>query len=993
MRQWRAWLLSATFLLTAFFWSALCADEGREAPAKFVDGAGFRNPRAEDKPWVYWFWINGNISKSGITADLEAMSRAGVGGVLWMEVSGPWWAPDGEVVPASADWHDAFQWAVRECGRLGIALDVTLDFGYGSGGPHITPDLSMQRLYWREKVVSGGAPIDVVVDRPEVPKKISAWLRPGVEMNPRVLEGIEKIDSYRDVALMAIPLPAERTARAYRIPELDRRSGVRPGSLRKVGAPPKPPPGATIPSGQVIDLTSRMDADGRVKWDAPPGQWILIRLGHASNFKMTRPCPQAAVGLECDRLDAAGLDAHFDAFLKNIITGAGELAGDALGYAHIDSWEAGGQNWTSSFPKSFRERRGYDIRPWLPVLTGRVVGDQELSERFLWDVRATAGEMIRENYAARLKQRLEPHGMKLSIEAYGHLCIDNLSYAGTADMPVSEFWARGEGRFPDLLADRGGYATSTKAMASAAHAYGRPIIGAEAFTSDRGWRDHPYLLKPMGDWALCAGVNRMIFHLYAHQPYEEMVPGLTHRKWGQHFQRMNTWWGFCRPWNDYLARCQHLLKQGRFVADVCYWFGEGAPLNVDDMHLPMPAGYDYDLCPSELVLQSQVRDGLLTLPSGMSYRYLMLPEADRMTVPLARKVRDLIEGGARVIGGRRPVGSPGLTGYPACDAEVEAIAREAWGTGRMRSTKQLPEIFHDDGLAPDFEGKGLLYIHRRAGDADIYFVSHRSEEPASVECTFRVAGKAPELWDPETGAIRALPEFRETDGRTRVPLHFEAMQSWFVIFRPAKGEGPSTGANFVRPRHIADVGGAWQVTFDPRWGGPQEPVVFNGLEDWAKSQDLRIRHYSGTTIYRKSFDLPSESIGGNHRLMIDLGRVEVMARGRINGVDCGIAWKPPYRLDITKAARAGENAMEIEVVNLWINRMIGDEQLPEDGRWKDFETLLEWPDWFRTGKARPSGRFTFTTCRHYRQDSPLAASGLFGPVTIQAMDNEGGRRR
>jgi hypothetical protein len=535
-----------------------------------------------------------------------------------------------------------------------------------------------------------------------------------------------------------------------------------------------------------------------------------------------------------------------------------------------------------------------------------------------------------------------------------------------------------------LLAGRGGYAPSSKAMASAAHTYGRRVVGAEAFTSDRGWRDHPYLLKAMGDWAFCQGVNRMIFHLYAHQPYDHMVPGLTHRRWGEHIQRHNTWWDYSRPWMDYLARCQHLLQQGQFVADVCYWFGEGAPLGVDAMTLALPNGYDYDLCSSEIVMQLNVREGRLVGPSGASYRYLLLPDADRMTLPLVRKVRDLVESGARVIGGKRPKGTPGLTDFPRADAEVEKVAAALWDTNRVMAGKTLAEVFAQDNLPPDFEGGGLRYIHRRDGDTDIYFVSHQENRVLETNCAFRVAGKRPELWDPETGAIREMPEFAEKDGRITVPLRFEPMQSWFVVLRVGTDRRavrtPVHGAPGGRALPRQEISDPWQVTFDPKWGGPAKAVTFEKLEDWSKHADPGIRYYSGTAVYRTTFQ--SEIRNPKSEIFLDLGAVEVMARIRLNGKDCGIAWKPPYRVDITDAIRAGSNDLEISVVNLWINRMIGDEQLPLDANWKDFETLLEWPDWFKNGKPRPSGGYTFSSCRHYKKDSPLVPSGLLGPVTI-----------
>ncbi len=985
-------LLVSIVLVTPFAVLYAVADESKPA-APPVNGAdspsasaelinGFENPPPSARPWVYWFWINGNVSKEGITADLEALERVGVGGVLWMEVSGPWWAPEGNVAALSPQWHETFQWAVQECDRLGLQFDVSVDFGYGSGGPHITPELSMQKLYWSETTVEGGRTVELVLPKPEVVKNLSAWLRPGAEISTLVRDQIEKVDSYKDVAAVAIPLPASAQARAYRLPEINLKTGTdwRVPRGREDAAPP---PDAVTPTDRVVDLTDHMASDGNLKWDAPSGNWLILRCGHASNFKMTRPCPAAAVGLECDRLSRAGIEAHYEAFLKGILDGAGPAAGKTLSYVHIDSWEAGGQNWTATFPAAFRMRRGYDLRPWLPVLTGRVVGSVELSERFLWDVRTTVSEMIRDNYAGRLRELAQAHGMKLSIEAYGHLCIDNLAYAGVSDMPISEFWAKGDGVFPTP----GGYETSTKVMASAAHTYGKPVVGAEAFTSDRGWRDHPFLLKAMGDRKFCEGLNRMIFHLSAHQPYDNMVPGLTHRKWGEHFQRHNTWWDVSRPWMDYLSRCQYLLQQGRFAADVCYWFGEGAPLNVNDMTLELPKGYDFDFCSSETVLRMSVKDGRIELPSGASYRYLQLPDSDRMTLPLARKIRELVDGGVRVISGPRLQGAPGLADYPGCDAEIESIAAALSDSSRVVSGKSLAEVFAEDRLPPDFEGAALQYIHRQVGEADIYFVSHQENRPLTTTCTFRIAGKQPELWDPENGSIRELPEFAEKDGRISVPLRFEPMQSWFVVFRKNRSPAPqAAGAtNFPLLTERLALPGPWQGSFDPKWGGPDKPVAFGELVDWSKHADPCIRYYSGTAVYHTSISITEKDLAADtRRLFLDLGAVEVIASVRLNGKDCGIAWKPPYRVDVTDTVQAGSNDLEIAVVNLWINRMIGDEQLPPDGNWKDFETLLEWPDWFKTGEARPSGRYTFSSCRHYTKDSPLVSSGLLGPVTIRS---------
>jgi hypothetical protein len=619
-------------------------------------------------------------------------------------------------------------------------------------------------------------------------------------------------------------------------------------------------------------------------------------------------------------------------------------------------------------------------------MTGRIVASADMSERFLWDVRLTASEMIQENYALRFKELLKSHSMKLSIEAYGNMSIDNLSYAGISDMPVSEFWALGKGQFPK----RGQYPLSSKAMASAAHTYGRSIIAAEAFTSDRGWRDHPFILKAMGDKFFCHGVNRMVFHLSAHQPYDTMIPGLTHRRWGEHFQRYNTWWEYSKPWMDYLSRSQYLLQQGIFVADVCYWFGEGTPLNVNSMSLDIPEGYDYDLCSSEIVLQMQISNGRIVLPSGTSYHYLLLPDSDRMTLPLARKIKELVDAGARVIAQKDLKGSPSLTHYPQGDLEIKKIAVELWDSKKLIFGKSMEEVFIQDKVKSDFEGKDLRYIHRRVGKVDMYFVSNPENRQQDTACTFRVTGKLPELWDPETGVIRILPEFTENQDRITVPLHFEPMQSWFVVFHKSNDAIVNLNGkkNFITPSPLREITGEWQVRFDPKWGGPEKPIRLDKLIDWSKHPDPKVHYYSGTAVYQKTFELSdAQTSGGQGRLLLDFGMVDVMARVRLNGKKCGIAWKPPYHVDITAAARPGKNKLEIDVVNLWINRMIGDEQLPEDSNWKDFETLLEWPEWFKAGKSRPSGRFTFTTCRHYKKDTPLVPSGLHGPVRVLKIDN------
>ena len=955
-----------------------------------VDGRdlelSFRTPPESTRPWVFWFWMNGNISREGITKDLESMKRVGIGGVLWMEVSGPWWAPQGPIEAGSQQWHDAMQWAISEAERLGLAFALSVDFGYGSGGPHITPDLSMQKLVASETKVSGGRTVILQLKKPVVdfgPELKKVWLRPGQSMNPVVMKALEEVDSYRDVAVFAIPSP--EVEKGSLIPDLQTYDGR--GWTTHLPSLSDNHKLTSVARDDVIDLSDRISVDGHLQWDAPRGDWTVIRLGYASNFKMTRPSPQAAVGLECDRLHPRGINAHFEHQLKPILEAAGKRAGRTLQYIHIDSWEALGQNWTAGFAEEFQKRRGYDIRPWLPVLVGCVVESEEMTDRFLWDMRQTVSELTLSCYIDRLRELIAPYGVQFSCEPYGRLCVDQLTYGGRGDFPICEFWTERkiQGPFP-TFSDY--WYMSMKGLASVANTYGKSRVGAEAFTGARGWVDHPYLIKGMGDEAFCNGVSQYIFHLSAHQPYDHMKPGLTHRKWGQHFNRHQTWWEFGKPYFDYVTRCQFLLQQGRRVVDVACLYHEGAPLNFNEIHFEFPGGHDYDFCSSEIIQQMEVEDGLIVLPSGVKYRYLVLPKSGQLTLPTACKVDELHKAGASVYAQEPIVGTPGLEGYPEANDSVKQMAAK-WP---LLPSGSWHEVFAQEKLEPDFEGNGIRWIHRRTKDADIYFLANSKRESIKRECSFRVTGRTPQLWDPETGRTFGIPVVRQTNGCTTARIEFEPWQSWFVVFLDENSSTGHLGENPFSSWHtIQDITGNWSLTFDPAWG-PNRTMEINGLRSWSEHPDPLAKYYSGTANYVKLFDVSeSARLDNTRRYCLDLGQVEVMAHVTLNGKDCGIAWKPPYRVDITRALTAGQNKLEVEVVNTWVNRMIGDEQLPIDAKWKNWETLVEWPDWFKQGRRSPTGRYTFTTARHYKKDSPLQPSGLLGPVRILSSDRGGTR--
>ena len=978
----------------------------------------FVNPPDSARPWVFCFWLDGNVTKEGITADLEAMKRTGIGGTLIMD--GSLGNPQGPARFLSPEWRELFKHFVAESARLGLDVNMNNDGGWaGSGGPWIKPDQAMRKVVVSETVVEGASRFDSVLPLPA-----------------------KAVDSYHDIAVLAFPEPKAGTDGKLRRLDAFHSSKSFGGGTEFAGCVvwprfidtsatwPQAPREECVPVQGVVDLTERMTMAGRLTWEVPAGRWIIQRVGHVPAGGVTRMAQRDGAGLECDKMSKAAVETHFNAMMAKLIADVGPLAGKVLVSTHSDSWEAGSGNWTDGFLSEFHKRRGYDPLRYLPVLNGIVVESLEVAERFLWDWRQTAADLMVENYAGHLGTLARKHGLRLSIEAYDGPC-DDLRYAGRADEPMCEFWQGGMyGAIPPDLA---------REMASAAHTYGKRIVGAEAFTDWGGKKfSHPALLKPLGDWAFCEGVNRFVITEWALQPWTNRWPGVFFSTIGTKYERTLTWWEYSKPWHQYLARCQYLLRQGLFVADVCFLSPEGAPSRFVS---PIPAAvagpqgmdrpeYDYDGCNAEVVLtRMSVQGGRIVLPDGMSYSLLVLPSYDvggqpvwqlsqqtyrhearplpknqTMTAALLAKIKELVESGATVLG-TRPLKSPSLTSFPECDREVTRIADELWGkdagtsgSGERRVGKgrvvwgQTPEaVLAGMSLVPDFRcGEGLpaayRYIHRRVEDGtEIYFVANKNSQKAEEQlCSFRVSGKQPELWHPETGRIMALPEYSLSNGCTKVRLRLEPAESVFVVFRnrsqksedrDQKTKIRGRGQNFKDLKSVQEIAGPWEVVFDPKWGGPGK-VTFEKLGDWSKRSEAGIKYYSGTAVYRTTFQAKKSAA------YLDLGKVEVMADVTLNGKSLGILWKPPYRVDVTKALKDGENVLELKVVNLWINRLIGDEQLPEDSDRKRDGSLKSWPQWMQEGKPSPTGRFTFSSWRLCKKNDPLVESGLLGPVTI-----------
>jgi len=714
----------------------------------------------------------------------------------------------------------------------------------------------------------------------------------------------------------------------------------------------------------VLDLTDKLAEDGTLTWQVPEGTWEILRFGYTiSDRAYVSTCSQGWEGYALDVLDPGAFQRYWDAVVEPLLGDAGPFKGKTLKYLHTDSWEIEPLNWTPTLPQEFQRRRGYAITPWMPVLAGRIVGDRRASHRFLYDFRRTLGDVAIDNHYRLFRENAHKHGLEIHPESGGPhaVPIDAQQCLGFNDVPMSEFWAWS---WRHRIGDANRF--FVKQPASAAHTYGRRLVAAEGFTTiGPHWQETLWdNLKPSFDKACCEGFNLLFWHAFVCSPQEYGLPGLQYFA-GTHLNPNVTWWAKSKPFFDYINRCQFMLQQGLFVADACYYYGDHVP-NFTQHKRTDPAkvlpGYDYDVVTAEVLLtRARVESGRIILPDGMSYRVLVLPSHGVISLPVLRKVAELAEAGATIVG-PQPRECPSLSDD---ESEHQRLVTELWGKGRIISDKTAREVLQAVGVPPDCEFVGgdsqtdLDYVHRRTSETDIYFVANRNARPEQVTAIFRMAGKAPELWDPVAGERRFVKVYAEKDGRTSVPLDFPPCGAWFVVFRESASLHPAQeGVPSTRWTVLHEFSSPWRVTFDPKWGGPGQ-VTFEKLESWTDHPEPGIRYYSGTAIYENEFEVPEAWIAKElGQLWLDLGSVRELAEVYVNGRSCGIVWAPPFRVDIGGVIRAGKNHLRLEVVNFWPNRIVGDASLPEEKR------------------------LTRTNIRKLTADTELMPSGLFGPVQI-----------
>jgi len=790
----------------------------------------FVTPPDIAKPGVWWHWMGCNVSKEGITRDLEAFKAAGFSSASifgMADVCTPWAgnienSPNNGLIAFTDPWWKLVRFAASEGKRLGFDVGVHNCPGYtSSGGPWITPELSMQVVCHSQTAVDGGVTFSGRLPRPQVDVHGNNMFPMYCGVTDRVENPPipERLTYFQDIAVIA--LPAE---------------GV-------------------VAKDHVIDLTSRMHADGQLEWTAPLGKWIIYRVGHTTAGTLTQPAQWEAHGLECDKMSDKAVGFHMNHVVGDLQRNLGDLLGTGLQHVLFDSYEAGTPSWTPLMSQEFKQRRGYDVTPFLATFAGRIVGSPDDTGKFNADFQRTIFDLYRENYFPVVQRVLNEAKLRFACEPYG----GPWEISGAAphiDRVMTEFWSG---------VQFGG--DTQEGFFNAGNGKRHNILEAESFTGGpnvSAWTETPAWLKSTGDGAFLAGINRLILHSAVHQPWDERFrPGNSMGQWGTHFGRFQTWWEPGKAWVSYLQRCQAILQ-----------WGEHAPT-------------------------------AFSVVSGL---------------------------------------------------KVNAI-------------------------------------HRHDADADAWFVANTGSISGESRCLFTVTGKQPELWDPTTGAKRDLSDFEDANGKTSVTLHFAPTQSWLVIFRKAAVKSTVITDNFPALTTVRLIDGEWDVSFDPKWGGPAH-ASFTKLEDWTKRPEVGIRYYSGTAIYRTTFDSPKSGS------RLDLGTVNHLARVRLNGTDLGVAWCPPWSVAIpANVLKTSDNHLEIEVTNVWANRLIGDEQEPADCEWLPGHMgnggfLKHFPDWFVKGDPRPSkGRYCFVTWNYFNKDSLLIPSGLLGPVTVQAEDTGDLERR
>ena len=772
---------------------------------------------------------------------------------------------------------------------------------------------------------------------------------------------ISKVGAISEIELSAIPklerYPEKTLAKMFQSPLplwKDYMWDIQPEVSKGLAIDPK----------GVVDITKNLSADGTLNWSVPKGDWIIMQTGMTTTGVTNGPASPEATGLETDKMSKKHIEAHFDAFLGEILRRIPPADRKTWKIVVADSYETGGQNWTDGLVDEFTAKFGYSPIPYLPVLKGNVVGNRNQSDRFLWDLRRLIADKVSYDYVGGLREVSHKNGLTIWLENYGHWGFPGefLQYGGQSDEIGGEFWS--EGKLGNI---------ENRAASSCAHIYGKTKVSSESFTcGGKAYSRYPALLKPRGDRFFTEGINNTLLSVYIQQP-NELEPGLN-AKFGDEFNRHNTWFNFIDMFTQYLKRTNFMLQQGNYIADVAYFIGEDVPKMTGVCDPDLPKGYSFDYINAEVIhTRVDVKDGKIVLPDGMSYRILVLPNIETMRPELLAKIKELVIKGAVVLG-PKPKYSPSMQGFPKADIQLQKMADELWGKvdgiklkiakvgkGMILSGMNMQEALDLIGVVADCKLNKVdpvLFIHRKVNQGEIYFISNQSNKTIQINPEFRITGKSPEFWNAVDATLRDLPAFKQTKNSTIVPLKLEAYESQFIVFRKNANNNSNfdLSANFPEGAVVAQLNENWTVSFDTAKRGPKNPVEFKSLSDWTLSDNDSIKYYSGTALYKKTIYL--NEIPAGKRVMLNLGLVTSMAKVKVNGQDVGGVWTAPWQVDISSAVKNGENLIEISVVNNWMNRLIGDMKIP-------FEQRRYW-----------------SPIIPYNKGSQLQPSGLLGPIKI-----------
>ena len=714
--------------------------------------------------------------------------------------------------------------------------------------------------------------------------------------------------------------------------------------------------GPTLAKDDVMDITSFVN-DGVLTCDLPAGKWQVIRIGFSLTGKQNHPASPEATGLEVDKMDRNAVRNYYEHYIDMYMRASGGRLGAAgITYMLNDSYEAGTQTWTPQMVQEFQKRRGYALISWMPALLGYVVNSAEETDRFLWDWRKTISELIAENHYDQLTEILRERGMKgrytESHEQRRVYVVDGMDVKRTAQIPMSAFWVT-----------MGAYNPDIRESASVAHIYGQNIAAAESFTSvgiGSAWNYYPGNLKIAADHELANGLNRFVIHTSPHQPVDDKQPGVSLSIFGQWFDRHDTWAEYARPWTDYLARSSYMLQQGKFVADIAYYYGEDN--NITSLFATegpaVPNGYAYDFVNADALLnQMSGQNRQLVTYSGMRYRMLYLDtNASNMSLTVLRKIADLAKAGVMICGAKPTT----LSSLSDNQEEFNRLVKEIWESGKSNvfAGLSVQQALNMLNIQPDFisPDNDIRYVHRQLTNGDIYWVNNMSDENRSCTVSFRTTGKKPQLWHPVTGKVEEV-SYQIADGRTQVYLKLVPNDAVFIVFledamqeaatQPVLHE--STFVSFTTP---------WVLTFESKFGKSPATATMRQLFSLSEAQDNDIKYFSGTTTYANTLTLTKKQLRDTGKLKLKLGDVKNLAEVIVNGKSMGVVWKTPFEVDVTDALVVGANVIQIKVVNTWVNRLIGDSQ-PE-----------------------VTAKTTYTTFPYYNALSPLQPAGLLGPVEI-----------